>query len=305
MVPDHPLQTTLFVELAKDVSIGVGAAWKERDSWKTKAASLGKYVTETDATSSAIGMVLEDLPQILSRTTHRKAEIVMKSKLTLTAMQSQSRWEVRTITEAKRLAKRVEEAGGTLAMTWLPSSVSSNGYKVASVAAQRAAKQSPKAIRSASLSYVKQAVKERWKPTTRLNKHVKDARKSFAARNLQLKSGHAITAAFRSRIGKAKDARCWWYNSSRQTVAHLLLERREWRRARETMVKKLKAKNITASETPDRRNLKILFTDNAIVDMLEFVEKTKQARGREPKTTKSTCGTLSGLTREMEREKGQ
>jgi hypothetical protein len=41
------------------------------------------------------------------------------------------------------------------------------------------------------------------------------------------------------------------------------------------MVKKLKAKDITVSEMPDRRNLKILFTDNAIVDMLEFVEKTE------------------------------
>jgi hypothetical protein len=108
MLPDHPLQTTLFVELAKDVSIGVGAAWKERDGWRTKAASLGKYVTETDATSSAIGMVLEDLPQIFSRTNRRRAEIVTKSRSALKAIQSQSRWEARTITDAKRLAKRVE-----------------------------------------------------------------------------------------------------------------------------------------------------------------------------------------------------
>jgi hypothetical protein len=70
-------------------------------------------------------------------------------------------------------------------------------------------------------------------------------------------------------------------------------------------VKKLKAKDIIVSEMLDRRNLKILTTDNAIVDILEFVEKTKQARGREPKTTKSTYRTLSGLTRETEREKGQ
>jgi hypothetical protein len=41
------------------------------------------------------------------------------------------------------------------------------------------------------------------------------------------------------------------------------------------MVKKLEAKDITVSETPDRRKLKILFSDNAIVDMLEFVEKTE------------------------------
>lgn len=182
----------------------------------------------------------------------------------------------------QRLAKRVEEAGGTLALTWLSGSVSSNGYKVASVAAQRAARQSPKVMRSASLSYVKQAVKERWKPKTRLNKHVKDARKSFAARYLQLKSGHAITAAHLMRIGKAEDARCWWCSDSRQTVAHLLLECRKWRREREAMVRKLKARDITISETPDRRNLEIIFRDNAIVDMLEFMEKTEV--GKKPGT---------------------
>jgi hypothetical protein len=71
------------------------------------------------------------------------------------------------------------------------------------------------------------------------------------------------------------------------------------------MVKKLKAKDITVSEMPDRRNLKILFTDNAIVDMLEFVEKTEVGNRPGSETKKSTCGTLRGSTRETEREKGQ
>jgi hypothetical protein len=31
MLPDRPLQITLFVELARDLSVGVGAVWKERD----------------------------------------------------------------------------------------------------------------------------------------------------------------------------------------------------------------------------------------------------------------------------------
>jgi hypothetical protein len=45
-----------------------------------------------------------------------------------------------------------------------------------------------------SLSYVEHsAVREKWKPATRLNKHVGGAKKSAAARYLQLKSGHAIT----------------------------------------------------------------------------------------------------------------
>ena len=56
MLPDHPLQTTLLMDLSKDVSVGMRAAWKERDSRKTRVASLGKYLTEADATSFAIGM---------------------------------------------------------------------------------------------------------------------------------------------------------------------------------------------------------------------------------------------------------
>ena len=42
-----------------------------------------------------------------------------------------------------------------------------------------------------------------------------------------------------------------------------------------TMIRKLSIKNITISETPDRRNVKILFEDNATVDVLEFIEKTE------------------------------
>ena len=99
-------------------------------------------------------------------------------------------------------------------MTWLSSSASSNVSKAASTVAQRAAKQPPKAMRSASLSYVKQAIKEKWKPMAALDKHVKDARKPFAARHLQLKSGYAMTAAHLMRIGRAEDSRWWWWCSS-------------------------------------------------------------------------------------------
>jgi hypothetical protein len=133
---------------------------------------------------------------------------------------------------------------------------------------------------------MKHAMKEGWKPTTRLNKHVKDARKSFAARYPQLRSGRAITAAHLMRIGKAEDACCCWCSGSRQTVAHLLLECREWRREREAMVQKLRAKDIIVSGIPDRRNLEILFRDNAIVEMLKFVEKTEVGKRPEVRDDK-------------------
>jgi hypothetical protein len=44
------------------------------------------------------------------------------------------------------------------------------------------------------------------------------------------------------------------------------------------MVQKLKAKDITVSETPDWRDLEILSRDNTIVDMLRFVEKTDMGK---------------------------
>jgi hypothetical protein len=275
MLPDHPRQTTLFVETAKDVCFGVGVAWKARDGWKSKSMPLGRYITEAEAASFAISTALKDLPAIISRTEHRRAEIVTRSKLTLTEIQKAQPWARQAIIDVKRHAKRVEEEGGVVTLTLLSSSARSSGSKIANTLAQRAAKQPPKAMRSASLSYVKQAIREKWKPTVALDKHVKDARKSVASRYLQLKSGHAIIGTHLLRIGKVQDARCWWCSSSRQTVEHVLLECRKWRRERATMIRKLSTKNITISETPDRRNIRILFGDNATMDVLEFIEKTE------------------------------
>ena len=116
---------------------------------------------------------------------------------------------------------------------------------------------------------------DKWNPTTRLNGHVKDARKSVAARYLQLKSDHAITGAHLMRIGRVSDARCWWCKRSGQTVAHLFLECRKWRTERETMIRKLGTRGVATSETTGRRNVRILFDDNAAVDVLEFIEKTE------------------------------
>jgi len=97
---------------------------------------------------------------------------------------------------------------------------SSNGSKIAGTLAQRAAKQPPKAMRSASLSYVKQAIREKWKPMATLDKHVKGARKSVSSRYLQLKSGHAITGVHLLRIGKVKD---------QEIVTSFLFHVEQWR----------------------------------------------------------------------------
>jgi hypothetical protein len=77
------------------------------------------------------------------------------------------------------------------------------------------------------------------------------------------------------RIGKVVDARCWWCKRSGQTVAHLFLECRKWRTERETMIRKLRDKEVATIETTGRRNVKTLFEDNAVLETLEFIEKTE------------------------------
>jgi hypothetical protein len=130
-------------------------------------------------------------------------------------------------------------------------------------------------VRSASLSYVKQAIKEKWKQKTKPNRHIADAKKSVADRYLQLKSGHAVTGAHLLRIGKVGDAQCWWCGGSGQTVAHLLLKCRKWRRQRDTMLRKLRAKKMLISARRDQADLKTLFGAEATAEVLRFIDDTE------------------------------
>jgi hypothetical protein len=74
-----------------------------------------------DAALFGISMVGKDLLSNLSRTNHRCAEKVMKSRLALTEMQSECHWVLPNVTSTKRHAKRVREEGGRVVLTWLPS----------------------------------------------------------------------------------------------------------------------------------------------------------------------------------------
>lgn len=90
------------VEVAKDVNVGLGASWKDLDGLKSRAMSLGRYTTETDASISAIGMAFRELPSILSKTSHQNAEVVLKSKIALAEIRASPRWQLSSITDVER-----------------------------------------------------------------------------------------------------------------------------------------------------------------------------------------------------------
>ena len=144
MRPDYSHQLTLFVSTDQDVSFGVGAAWNEQGVWKTRVSSLGKHITTADAALFAIGMVTEKLVSTLSKADHNTAEIVTESRSGLVAIGGGGQWTLPIVASIKRQAQRVEDAGGRVALTWLPTDEEVEGYDVANAAAQRAAKQQPK-----------------------------------------------------------------------------------------------------------------------------------------------------------------
>jgi hypothetical protein len=92
----------LFIIAVKDISFSVGVAWMDGSGWKTKAWSLGKYLTEGDAVLFGINMVTKNLLSILRRADHCCAEIATKSRVALNAADNSRQWALPAITYIKR-----------------------------------------------------------------------------------------------------------------------------------------------------------------------------------------------------------
>jgi hypothetical protein len=119
----------------------------------------------------------------MPRTNHQHTEIVMKSRLALTEIESTHHWVLPVVTDIRRQAKQAEEEGSRAILTLLSSNPNQcEGYRAADNAAQRAARRQPREMRSASLSYVKKPVSERWKPVIRINKHIKEGKMRVVVR---------------------------------------------------------------------------------------------------------------------------
>jgi hypothetical protein len=103
--------------LENHAGFGAGAAWKGRHVWRTKALSLGKSLTGIDAALFAINIATKDLLQKMSRTNHQHTEIVMKSRLALTEIESTHHWVLPVVTDVRRQAKQAEEEGSRAILT--------------------------------------------------------------------------------------------------------------------------------------------------------------------------------------------
>lgn len=270
---------------AEGNSFGAGVAWEAQGCWRTKTASLGKYLFVIDAELFAISMAVGKVGSSLRETGKQNAEIVTTSRDAVIAVTRLSRWVPPLVKQIANQARQLKAHGHNLTLSLLTDDGETEGTKAADTVARRAARQKPRHMRSASISYVQRCVKVHGRPFPKLSKHICNTKKELSARYLQLKSGHAVTGVHLMRIKKMQDARCWWCNDSRQSVAHLMLSCRKWRRERERMLHALEAKKIKISTRRNEQDVLVLFGETAVEAVLRFIECTAVGKRAEANST--------------------
>jgi len=276
-----PNKITLVVSAAKAISFGAALGWVADNRNKVKSDSLGKYLTTLDAELYAIHMAVETAQSLLPESTTRCVEILSSSRHSLSAIGKAGYWTTPLIRDIKHHIRLIRERGHQVILSQLRTDGNLERTEPVKAAAKLAATQQPKVMRSASLSYVVQSARARWKPATKTSKTISEGKKSVTARYLQLKSGHAVTGEYLLRTKQAQDARCWWCNSSRQTVAHLLMECRKWRKERGAMLKDMHEKKIKISARRDTSDLQLLFGESAAEAVLRFLDHTAVGKRKE------------------------
>lgn len=195
--------------------------------------------------------------------------------------------------------------GCTLRLVQAPDDEGTEGMSAARTTATQAARRQPRQLRSASLSYVQQSVRETKPTVAKINKCLGDSTKSATARYLQLKSGHAVTGVHLFRMKKAQDTRCWWCGSRQQNVNHLMLKCRKWRRERESMLSTLASKKTKISARKNGQDLETLFGEASIEAVLRFIESTSVGKRVEAYDTRRVDGWDIGLLdREVDEDWG-
>ena len=208
-------------------------------------------------------------------------------------------WLARRIHEQ---TKNLQDLGITVEIRWAPGHEGIEGNDRADEAAKQAAKNGKHCReRFASLAYIRGLITERKGKESRiwfskehrsrklesretyklthtnngLNEVAARTRKSRASQYYQLKSGHAFIGSYLYKIKKANDDRCnnCW-GAYRQTVRHLMLECRKWRRERDIMWRQAKENGSRLHK--GTTSIKDLFSDVKITRaILQYLEDTR------------------------------
>ena len=113
------------------------------------------------------------------------------------------------------------------------------------------------------------------KTSLKLDKRLALAKKRISERYYQLKIGHAITAEYLYKIKKIENTKCWWCSNRKQTINHLLLECRKWRKERQELLNQIAKKGLPKILLRDKLAKEKLFNPRYIEVMLTFIEKTE------------------------------
>ena len=208
---------------------------------------------------------------------------------------------------ARRIYDKVNELQShkvKVCIHWIPGHTGIKGNEMADMYAKEAAAWSRKCPEEfITLSHIKRTITERqhiecrqWftkehhrrNPVTRItykldlntksvNPVAFRAKNILACRYFQLKSQHAVTAEYLFRISRQSCDLCEWCGKrERQTVRHLMLDCRKWRKERRIMWKQIRNDNGWAD---NGTGIVHLFADRrATAGVLKFLEQTEVGR---------------------------
>lgn len=115
------------------------------------------------------------------------------------------------------------------------------------------------------------------------------APKIYASRYYQLKIGHGAVETFLTRTGVIEAPEYWWCRVAKQTVEHLYIQCRKWRRQRRKLVRELEKRGVKWQPQVERTWLAgVLGGGKAVAPFSKFLRTTgigrrERARDRELK----------------------
>ena len=116
---------------------------------------------------------------------------------------------------------------------------------------------------------------------TRMHPAFGEAKKLYAARFYQLKTGHGAIETFLERIGVVESAECWWCGDKEQSVMHLYTKCRKWRTERRILRKEVGKIRVRWQRRTERRWLAELLANERTVGPLLVCLKDTEVGSRE------------------------